>query len=171
MPLEDLVKARFGGSSSQYLANLTRNFNPDGGGTIDDAVLTLASDDVKADFEMEAGVIYDESAVTNPTTYKSHIAVAVQCVVIKLQFWTGKTPDKIALQLMKRYDLLLEKLGKITGRDRFLIETSSPYQESDQTDPNGDPILPPFDDDLMRIFIPDAGTFPGGQTGRRINLP
>lgn len=172
MALSDLVKARFGGTSSQYLANLTRNFNPDGGNTVDDTVLDLACDDVKADFEMEAGTVYDDDPTTNPNTYKSHRSVAVQCVVLKLMLWTGKLTDKIGLLIVKRYDNLLKRLGQITGRDRFEIQSSSPFEESDQTEPNGDPILPPFDEEFMRFFIPEARSSPGGgRSDRSVNLP
>jgi hypothetical protein len=170
MALDALVIARYGGASSQYLANLTQNFDSNGPGSVDTVVLGLACDDVKGDFEMEAGVVYNDDPVTNPDSYKSHISVGVQCVIIKLQLWTGKTPDKFAKQLLDRYDKLLERLGQITSRDRFLVESSSPFEESDQTN-GGDPILPPFDDDLMRFFIPDAGVNLGGQSDRRVNLP
>lgn len=170
MALEDQVKSRYGGTSSQYLVNLTNNFDSDGAGTVDDAVLGLACDDVKADIEMQAGVVYDDSAVTNPEFYRNHIAVAVQCVIVKLQLNTGKAPDKVAIALTRRYDTLLKHLAQITGRDRFLVQSSSPYEESDQTAPNGDPILPPFDDDLMQWFIPEAGTGPGNRPDNKINL-
>lgn len=170
MALEDQVKSRFGGTSSQYLANLTRNFQPGSAGTIDDAVLTLACTDVKADFEMQAGVVYDDSATTNPNSYRNHIAVGVRCVVIKLQLQTGKVPDKVGIKLTEMYDALLKALGQITGRDRFLIESSSPYEESDPTN-GGDPILPPFDDSLLEPFIPDAGTNLGGRSDRSVNWP
>lgn len=154
MALSDHVKARFGGSSSQYLANLTQNFDSDGAGSIDDAVLLLAVNDVIADMEILAGEVYDDSATTNPDDYAKHIATGVQCVIIKLQFFTGKTPDKIAKWLTERYEKLMVALSKVTSRDRFLIQTSSPYEPSDQAE-NG-PILPPFDEDLMRFFIPDS---------------
>lgn len=170
MALEDQVKSRYGGTDSQYLANLTRNFSPGSGGTIDDTVLTLACTDVKADIEMQSGVIYDDSATTNPDSYKNHIAVAARCVIIKLQLQTGKIPDKIAIKLTEMYDGLLKSLGQITGRDRFLVVSSSPYEESDLTN-GGDPILPPFDDSLLEPFIPDAGTNLGGRSDRNVNWP
>jgi hypothetical protein len=171
MALDALVLARYGGSSSQYLANLTRNFDPDGAGTVDTVLLGLACDDVTGDFEMEAGTVYDDDPTTNPTTFKSHRSVGVMCVVIKLQLWTGKLPDKIAIQMTKMYEKLLEKLGKICGRDRFEIQSSSPFEESDQTDPSGEPILPPFDDEIMNYFIPNAGSLPSSSFDRRVNLP
>ena len=155
MALADQVKSRFGGTDSQYLVNLTRNLNPDGGSTIDDTVLGLAVDDVEADMEIYAGQEYDDDPTTNPDDYKKQINVAVQCVIIKLQLATGKTPDKIAKWLTERYQKILVDLSKVTSRDRFFIESSSPYQESDQMS-DGNPILPDFDPALVDFFVPGA---------------
>jgi hypothetical protein len=153
--LADEVKSRFGGTSSQVLVNLTRNFNPDGLGTIDDTVLGLAVDDVKSDFETLAGVEYDDDPSTNPDDYKKHIACGVRCVLIALQLNTSKNTEKAVKWLTERYEKLLVNLSKVTSRDRFFVLTDSPYQPSDQGI-NG-PILPDFDDDLFSFFIPGAG--------------
>ena len=155
MALIDEVKSRFGGGTSQYLTNLSRNFNSDGPGTIDDTVLGLFCTDVQADMEILAGQAYDDNPVTNPDDYQKQITTAVMCVVIKCQLATGKTPEKIAKWLTERYEKLMTDLSKVTSRDRFFIETSSPYQESDQTD-NGNPILPDFDPALFDFFVPGA---------------
>jgi hypothetical protein len=155
MSLSDNVKLRFGGTDSQVLVNLTRNFDPDGLGTIDDDVLDAACQDVIADMETEAGVEYDEDPTTNPDDYTKHISCGVQCVMIKLQLNTQKVPgDKISKWLTERYSNLFKRLGQVTSRDRFFVLTDSPYQPSDQAAQGS--ILPDFDEDLLAFFTPGA---------------
>lgn len=170
MPTQDLptqVQNRYGGSTSEYLIGLTRPFSR-GSTTIDSTVLGLAANDVYAAFRIYAGVVYDESATTNPDHYTEHIAVGVACVIAKLRQFTGQDP--VANE--PTWDACVKTLtamSKVGARDRFLVKTDSGTERSDEN-PNGQTIRPPFDDQMFTRYIPtESPNAPSSTNGPTFN--
>jgi phage gp36-like protein len=107
MPLETHVQNRI---SAALLRELTNPDNPSAN-AVNMALLQRAVEDVQADFKIYAGIQYDDTDVR-------HIAMAVQCVVWKLQIWL--TRSALVDQLHERYVRALERFAQVTGRNRVI---------------------------------------------------
>ena len=132
MALAAEVIARY---PSSRLIQLTRQSNQSGS-SINTTILGLAVDDVEADFQIIAGVEYDNSDAR-------HVGVAVEGVIAKLARRAeaaGNTSEAL-------HDAYLERLGqlaKVTGRDRIMPKTKSPYTVTSERDREETPR--PWDD-------------------------
>lgn len=116
MALETHVTDRYG---AEYIVNLTNPFLP-GATAIDAGRLTEAADDVKAEFEIYVGVVYDD-------TNALHIATAVPCVVDKLIMYTGQGDTR---QLEEKCIERMKALARVTARDRIMPTTNSQLTQS-----------------------------------------
>jgi phage gp36-like protein len=141
MALIDEVKARY---SNQKLINLTR---PDdqNQNTTDDVLLQKAVDDTEADFEIYAGITYDN-------TVNTHIATAILGVLYYLRLYTGRLTDGTAKARADWIDNL-KALGKVTARDRILPSTTSELEPSEEKR-DGETVRPRFDDSLFEEVRP-----------------
>src|SRR6185436_7317631 len=144
------VTERYGGATSSFLIGLTNNFNSSAT-SIDSTVLGYAVQDVYAAFTIYAGVVYDESATTNPDHYQEHIATGVRAVIAKLKVYTGQMANADAE--WDACEKALVAMSKVGARDRFLVKTDSGTTESDEN-PNGNTVRPPFDDQMFTPYIP-----------------
>jgi len=120
MALAAEVTARYPGSR---LIQLT-NPGDQSAAAVDATVLGLAVTDVQADFEIIAGIEYDNSEAR-------HVSVAVWGVIAKLAGWSeaaGSTGVKLHEAWIER----LEQLAKVTGRDRVPVTTSSQVTPTDE---------------------------------------
>lgn len=132
MALAAEVTARY---PSARLIQLT-NPGDQSAAAVDATVLGLAATDVEADFEVYAGVEYDNSEAR-------HVSVAVWGVISKLAQWSEAT-GATAIALNDAWIERLEALAKVTGRDRIALSTSSlltPTTEKPGTDD-----VPPWSD-------------------------
>lgn len=150
MPLNAEVTARYG---AQYLVNLTNPSLPSAT-VVDAARLLAACTDTEADFPIYAGVTWDDSAVTNPTLFTQHIAVAVEGVIAKLAIRTG-TGGQYATNLHDNYIARLRDLALIAGRDRIQPKTQSVLVPSSEQRENV-VVRPDFDRDRFNDLIPDS---------------
>lgn len=129
MALTDRVTARL---SSQRLIELT---NPDNAGasSVDTTRLGYAATDTMADFEIYAGVEYDDDD-------ERHVAVGIDGVVFHL----ARNAGLVAPEIEQRWHQRLEALGKVTGRNRVTPVTSSNLQASRESTASS-PVRPIFD--------------------------
>lgn len=141
MTLATDVQARY---ADQVLVNLT-NPGESAPTTVDATRLGLAADDVQADFEIVAGVVYDG-------TDGRHVSVAVQGVMAKL---FRRTSHSSADDRETEYFRRLNNLAKVTGRDRLLPSTISLLDPSLDSD-DGSTRKPAFDDKVFREVNPGA---------------
>ena len=114
MVLSTEVQTRY---RSQRMIALT-NPQSSAATALDAARLTLACDDVEADFRIFAGVIYDDVLATNPDA-ALHINVACQGVISKLRLRMDQAGEREERD-HERYLKALRSLAKVTGRDRLL---------------------------------------------------
>lgn len=130
------VQARFG---EQFLIQLT-NADASGGGTsataIDTVRLDAASTDVQAEFEVRAGVTYDEN---DPR----HVMACVDGVVLTLKA-RGPMPSESAEDL-RNWRSSLDRVAWVTGRDRIMPQTGTTTTRS-----KGETGTPAFDDRAFR---------------------
>lgn len=157
------VTNRFGGSTSEFLIGLTRNFSR-GNITIDSSQLGYAVNDVYAAFKVHAGVEYDDSATTNPDHYDEHIMTGVICVVAKLKQYTGQPEGDTEWEGCKT---ALRDMAKVGSRDRTLVRSTSGVTESDEN-PNGGTVRPEFDPERLMGYVPNdpaSGSNVGGLPG------
>ena len=138
MSLVSNVQSRYG---DQYLVNLT-NPGDNTATTIDSTRLALAATDVEANFEIFAGVEYDD---TDP----QHVTVGVEGVEVLLKFRAGHTTvEEWSDWIEKR----LKPMSLVGARDRIMPTTNSevtPTSESDTGDGR-----PYFDSRRFRYLIP-----------------
>lgn len=93
---------------------------------IDAAKLALAAQDVEADFQIYAGITYDDSP-TNAIA-NQHINVAVAGVVTKLRLRMDQAGDREE-KTHEAYLKALKSLARVTARDRLLPAMKSrPYE-------------------------------------------
>jgi hypothetical protein len=145
MALTDEVQSRF---SSQILINVTNPQNS-AATTVDTTRLGNASTDVQADFQIEAGIAYDNTVAT-------HVNVAVDGVYAKLLIRAGQGGKAEHDEYIER----LRALKLITGRDRISPSTDSLLSPS--TDVIG--ALPSFDRKNFAGFIPSPPARPTTST-------
>ena len=105
--------------------------------TSDDAPIVLASTDVEADFEIVAGVIYDNDD-------KRHVAVGIEGVIAKLSVRMNQAGDR-SKALVDGYMEKLERLALVTGRNRLLPLSKSELQPSDEVPEGYNKVRPKFD--------------------------
>lgn len=139
MTLAARVTSRY---PSQLLVNLTNPNNTAAGTTIDTTKLGLATTDIEADFQIHAGIEYDDDDAL-------HVTVATEGVIARLMEWTGHAG---AEQQKDRYMSRLSDLAKVTGRDRILPSSDSPLVPSEPT--SVFPIRPEFDDEVWDGIVP-----------------
>ena len=142
--LEDDTTARY---STQRIAELTNPQDPEPT-TADAAKLALAATDVKADFEIEAGVLYDEAD-------SRHVVVGTQGVIIKLRLRTdqaGATEEADHTKWIGR----LKALARVTSRDRIAprLKKQDPVRDKE----------PVFEDKRFNMLIPNS---PSGDNLKR----
>lgn len=142
MALSDEVKSRY---PAGRLAQLT-NPGASAEDTTTDATLDLAADDVEADFEIIAGVEYDN-------TDARHVSVAVEGVIAKLYMRTEAPGNQE--QRHVRYVERLEALARVTGRDRILPKTTSVLTPSDEQ-LGSETVRPDHDSTHYDDYIPHA---------------
>jgi len=114
---------------------------------IDTTILGLACTDVAADFEIYAGVEYDNSEAR-------HVSVGIWGVLAKLALWSeaaGATANAIDDKWIEK----LEGLAKVTGRDRIALSTSSLLTPTDEK-PGTDDVAPWADYTHFDDLRPDA---------------
>lgn len=131
MSLVSQVTARY---SAAALLQLT---NPDlpSATSVDTARLGYAADDVAAEFEVRAGVEYDD-------TNAKHVAVCVEGVVA---FLTWRMGTKGGADLVEAWRKRADVFGRTMGRDAIMPGTNSLLQPT-VPGANGVTVRPPFDD-------------------------
>lgn len=139
MTLASNVTSRY---PNQLLVNLTNPNTTTAGTTINTTKLGLAADDVEADFEIHAGIEYDDSEPL-------HVTVATEGVIARLMEWTGHAG---AEQQKDRYMARLAAVAQVTGRDR-LLPTSAGRNEPTEPD-DSLTIRPAFDDPRWDGLVP-----------------
>jgi len=92
--------------------------------TVDATLLGKACTDVEADFEIIAGIAYDNSDAR-------HVSVAVWGVVSKLAQWS-EAAGSTAIALADAWVERLEQLAKVTGRNRMVPKTKSVYTHTSE---------------------------------------
>ena len=145
MSLVSQVQGRY---STAALLQLT---NPDDTAAVayDATRLAYAATDVAAEFEVLAGVAYDD-------TDARHVAVCVEGVVAFLMWRVGtKGGEALANAWRKR----AETYGKVMGRDAILPGTNSLMQPT-VPGANGETVRPPFDDRVMQGVLLDPPSSP-----------
>lgn len=128
MALKDEVKSRFG---AKYLVAISNPYDSPAT-TIDDGRMDLAVTDTIADFEIYAGLVYDNANA-------KHVTVAVEGVVSKLMLRNVVPGGE---ERHKDYVAKLESLALVTSRDRVLPSTNStlqPTKEQSGSRPELDP--------------------------------
>ena len=138
MALSDRVTERF---SAQFMVSIT---NPDDqdAASINTTLLGYAATDVEADFKVYAGIEYDE-------TEDTHVSVAVQGVILKLQNRRSQGEPRSDDNWIER----LKALAMVTARDRISPVTDSILSPSDRSDETT-PIRPIFDPDNFEDITP-----------------
>lgn len=146
MALWDEVKARY---PATFLTNLT---NPEttGQSVPNDTIGTKASADVQADFLTYANLTYVDGNA-------QHIALGVTLVISKLHRMKGLTYDQDREEeqrsIQKLRDLALSR-----GMSKFTTTVNTPYTPSNPN-PNGDQIMPPFDEGRFASLLPNRPEF------------
>lgn len=138
MALEDDVEDRY---SAQILIEAS-NPQDESTNTLDATRLAKASRDVEAYFKILVGVVYD-------STVDTHVAVAVEGVLLRLHVMTGRASVD-EWETFKNTTLL--QLAQITGRDRMVPSTDSLLTATPDT--IGD--LPAADRKNLRGYLPNA---------------
>tara|TARA_B100000686_G_scaffold145595_2_gene153094 strand:- start:366 stop:806 length:441 start_codon:yes stop_codon:yes gene_type:complete len=142
MSLSTNVQNRYG---TQFLVNLTNPTDPSAT-SIDSTRLSNACTDTEADFQIYAGIIYDDTVAT-------HVAVAVEGVVAKLAIRTG-TGGQFATSSHENFIARLRDLALITGRDRISPKTDGILVPSSEQIAN-ETVRPEFDRRRFNDLIPD----------------
>lgn len=142
MTLQAKVTDRYSNAAGSRLAQIT-NPGASSTNTVDIDRLDRACEDVQSDFEIIAGVAYDDDD-------GRHVVVAVEGVIAKLYLRT-EAPGNNA----KLHDAYLDRLNdlkKVTGRNRPMpVTTSTLDPTAEQSGARPDTDLPTFND-----FIPNA---------------
>lgn len=133
MALIDEVKARYPDNRLKQLTNP----GDESAAATDDTFLGYSVTDVEAEFEVYAGVAYDNSDAR-------HVPVAVDGVIAKL-YLRGETPGEKAQSLHDDYIERLRAVGKVTGRNRLKPQTSSQLTPTPEKD--GTEVVRPWSDD------------------------
>jgi len=118
--LSDEVISRYANSRVKQLTNPGVQ-SPAG---INAVILALAAGDVEEEFEEVVGVVYDNSN-------RKHVAIAVRGVIATLAL-QAEAAGATANALHERYIEGLERLAKVTGRDRIPVTTSSQVTPTDE---------------------------------------
>ena len=141
MALSDEVTARY---ASARLIQLT-NPGDQTATTVDTTFLGKAATDVEADFEIIAGVAYDNSEAR-------HVSVGVEGVIAKL-YQRGEAAGGDADARHSAYLDRLAQLAKVTGRNRIIPTTSSVLTPTSERTTTSEVVPPEFDwpnfDDLI----------------------
>jgi len=136
-------------ATERYALRLKQLTNPgvQTAAAIDTDILGYACEDVEADFEIVAGIEYDN-------TEARHVSVAVEGVIAKLAL-RSEAAGATAIALNDRYIERLEALAKVTGRDRILPVSATqltPTAEKTGTET----VRPDFDRPNFDDLIPAA---------------
>lgn len=146
MSLVSQVQGRY---STAALLQLT---NPDDPDAVTSSVtkLTYAAADIEAEFEVRAGVEYDDNEAI-------HVAACVEGVIALLTWRVGtKGGEALVEAWRKRVDVAF---GKVLGRDVIFPGTNSLMQPT-VPGANGETVRPPFDDRKMAGVLLNAPSSP-----------
>ena len=143
MALIDEVKARY---TSARLIQLT-NRGDKSASTIDDTLLGKAVTDAEAEFQMIAGVAYDN-------TLAIHVAAGVKGVIALLYAW-GENPGTGAEKMWDDFEKAAERAAMVTGRNRVKPTTSSVLTPTSERQLN-ETVRPDTDRPNYEDLIPDA---------------
>ena len=136
MTLLQEVEKRY---NTQFLIGLT-NPNNRAASSVDDSIgepFDVATDDVKADFEITCGVVFDIDD-------KRHVSVGVEGVIAKLSMRMNQAGDR-SKSLVDAYVERLERLALVTGRNRLKPLSKSELQPSDEAPEGYSKVRPKFD--------------------------
>ena len=144
MALTDEVQGRY---DSQLLIGLT-NPNNRAAASINTTTLDYACTDVEADFEMMAGVVYQNSD-------KRHVNVGIEGVIAKLSMRMNQAGERSA-NLVDDYMQRMTQLAMVTGRNRLLPTSKSELTPSEEAAIGGTKIRPKFDGSRFWRLKPNA---------------
>lgn len=143
MALADEVTTRL---PSQVLVELT-NPNTPSATTADATVLAAAAADAQADFQIFAGVEYDNSDVR-------HVRVGVEGTVYHLHKYKLPPGHPALNSMTQQYNENLQALARVTGRNRIMPKTTSVLVPSDEQSHSGQTVRPSFDRDRFGALEP-----------------
>ncbi len=142
--LGNAVQARY---SAQTLIDLTRQKDTDTT-TLDSVRLELAVDDVTSAFEVYAGIDLD-------VTDAKQVMFGVQGVIACLKTWARDSSDAGKSE-WDVWTEKMERLGKVTGRDRIVPTSTSTLTPSLENPDGSDSARPAFDDEHFAGLVPGA---------------
>lgn len=152
MALTDEVQTRYPAS---LLISLT---NPDtnAASSLNTTVLNAAVADVEAQFEITAGIEYDNAEAT-------HVVTACEGVIALLKLRLGQSGET-AKKIWDDWQDKLLNLAKITSRDRQIADTTSDLTPSEEVE-NGVTVRPDFDRAHLRSIAPQQPLLGGNAFG------
>ena len=142
--LASAVQARY---ANQTLIDLT--YPKDTTGTTPNTtVIELAVTDVTSAFEVYAGINFD-------STDAKQVMFGVQGVIACLKTWVRDSGDAGKSE-WDAWTEKMERLGKVTGRDRIVPTSTSTLTPSSENPDGSDSARPAFDDEHFAGFVPGA---------------